>query len=498
VTGDELTLGDIVIAFHNRRAGTARSARRPRLLLTIALALAALLPAAAAPGRAETQEIQVGAGNRSATIRLIGGKSETIRTDRTFVDIIVSDPEIADVVPLTDRSVSILGKKIGTTRVSIYGEGKSIVGVFDVEVTYDTSVLATELRQRFPGARFRVTSINGRIMLSGSAPDAQTVDRAVTIAKQFGAEVINSVKVLQPQQVMLEVRFVEASRKAGRELGINWDVVSSRFAMTLGVAGQLAGFSPFSGAGLVSGNTPFGVAVGRILSNGVTADVMIRALEEKGLVRRLAEPNLIALSGDTASFLAGGEFPIPIAQQNNTITIEWKKFGVGLAFTPTVLDNGIINLKIEPEVSEIDSNNAILIGNLRIPSLTVRRANTTVELRDGQSFAIAGLLQSMTTTDRSQFPWLADVPVLGALLSSTSYQKKETDLAIIITPHLVQPARPGDVLRTPADNMTVGNDADVFLEGRAELTANQLRQRVAPMIPVKPVGHILDLPKGVL
>jgi pilus assembly protein CpaC len=491
-------LGDIVIAFRNRRVRTTRTSGRPQWLLAVALALAWLVPASTAPGRAQGPEIQVGAGKRSATIRLIGGKSETIRTDRTFADIIVSDPEVADVVPLTDRSVSILGKKVGTTRVSIYGEGKVVVGVFDVEVTFDTSVLASELRERFPGARFRVASINGRIMLSGSAPDAVTADRAVTIAKQFGAEVINSVKVLQPQQVMLEVRFVEASRKAGRELGINWDIVANRFAVSLGTAGQLAGFPAFGGAGLLSGTAPFGTAVGRILGSGVTADVMIRALEEKGLVRRLAEPNLIALSGDTASFLAGGEFPIPIAQQNNTVTIEWKKFGVGLAFTPTVLDNGVINLKIEPEVSEIDSNNAILIGSIRIPSLTVRRANTTVELRDGQSFAIAGLLQSMTTTDQSQFPWLAEVPVLGALLRSTSYQKKETDLAIIITPHLVQPARPGDVLRTPTDNTAVGNDADVFLQGRAELTANQVRQAVAPQLPYKPVGHILDLPKGAL
>jgi pilus assembly protein CpaC len=487
-----------VIAFRNCRTRTSQPFGRVPLLLACAVAVAALLPAATAPVRADAQEIQIGSGRRSATIRLIGGKSETIRTDRTFVDIIVSDPEIADVVPLTDRSVSILGKKIGTTRVSIYGENKAIIGVFDIEVTYDTSVLATELRERFPGARFRVASINGRIMLSGTAADATTVDRAVTIARQFGAEVINSVKVLQPQQVLLEVRFVEASRKAGRELGINWDVVGNRVAASVGTAGQLAGYGAFGGAGLLSGTAPFGTFVGRILNSGVTADVMIRALEERGLVRRLAEPNLIALSGDTASFLAGGEFPIPISQQNNTITIEWKKFGVGLAFTPTVLDNSVINLKIEPEVSEIDSNNAIQIGQLRIPSLTVRRANTTVELRDGQSFAIAGLLQSMTTTDRSQLPWIADVPVLGTLFASTSYQKKETDLAIIITPHLVQPARPGDVLRTPADNMTVGNDANVFLEGKAELTANQLRERIAPMIPPKLQGHILDLPKGVL
>ena len=450
------------------------------------LALAGLWLPSVPASRANEQMVQISASRKSAAVRIIHGKSESLRTDRTFSDVIVSDAEVADVVPLTDHSMSLLGKKIGTTRVSVYGEGKSLVGVFDVEVTYDTSVLATELRERFPGAQFRVSAVNGRIMLSGIAADAVTVDKAVTIAKQFGPEVINTVKVLQPQQVMLEVRFVEASRSASRELGINWDAVSRNFSAALG------------GGGLASGSTPFGVIVGRILGSGVQVDVMIRALEERGVVRRLAEPNLIALSGDTASFLAGGEFPIPVATQNNTVTVEWKKFGVGLAFTPTVLDNGVINLKVEPEVSQLDTNNIIQIGTIRIPSLTVRRANTTVELRDGQSFAIAGLLQTMTTTDQNQFPWIGDIPIIGALLRSASFQKQETDLAIIITPHLVRPARPGDALRTPLDNSVNGNDADLFLLGRGEVTPRQVRE-TSPFVQVyKPVGHIIDLPKGVL
>jgi pilus assembly protein CpaC len=440
------------------------------------------LPAAS---QSQEQMVQISAAKRSAGVRIIVGKSESLRTDRTFSDVIVSDAEVADVVPLTDRSMSLLGKKIGTTRVSVYGEGKSLVGVFDVEVTYDTSVLASELRERFPGAQFRVAAVNGRIMISGIAPDAVTVDKAVSIAKQFGPQVINTVKVLAPQQVMLEVRFVEASRSASRELGINWNAVSNNFSTALGAGG------------LLSGATPFGVIVGRILGSGVQVDVMIRALEERGVVRRLAEPNLIALSGDTASFLAGGEFPIPVASVNNTVTVEWKKFGVGLAFTPTVLDNGVINLKVEPEVSQLDPNNTIQIGAIRIPSLTVRRANTTVELRDGQSFAIAGLLQSVTTTDQNQLPWLADVPIIGALLRSASFQKQETDLAIIITPHLVRPARPGDPLRTPLDNSVNGNDADLFGLGRAEVTPRQSRENSPIVQPYKPTGHIIDLPKGV-
>jgi pilus assembly protein CpaC len=474
------------------REATRAAASRWRL--SIAIFAAAAVLGFTDLACAQEQHVQISASQKSASIRLINGKAETVRTDRNFSDVIVSDPEIADVVPLTDRSLSILGKKIGTSRVSVYGAEKSLVGVFDIEVTHDTSVLGTELRERFPYARMRVASVNGRILLSGTAPDAVTVDTAVSIAKHFGSEVINSVRVMQPQQVMLEVRFVEASRTAGRELGINWNVVARNASAATGafVGGGL-GAVPVA---LASGNTPFGLALGRIVGNGVEVDTMIQALEGKGLVRRLAEPNLIALSGDTASFLAGGEFPIPVASTRDTITVEWKRYGVGLAFTPTVLQNGVINLKIEPEVSQLDPGNVIQIGGLRLPSLTVRRANTTIELRDGQSFAIAGLLQSIDTTDQKQFPWLGDVPVIGALLRSTAYQKQETDLAIIVTPRLVRPTRPGEELKSPLDNTVAGNDTDVFMNGRLELTPRQVGDAVPAARPDRLMGHILDLPKG--
>ena len=244
-------------------------------------------------------------------------------------------------------------------------------------------------------------------------------------------------------------------------------------------------------AGLISGAAPFGTVVGTLISNGVQVDAMIRGLEERGLARRLAEPNLVALSGDTASFLAGGEFPFPVQSQLGQVTVEFKKFGVGLAFTPTVLDHGVINLKIEPEVSQLDPTNFVQVGGIRVPSLIVRRANTTIELRDGQSFAIAGLLQSVSSTDASQLPWLGDVPVIGALLRSTHFQKRETDLAIIVTPRLVRPTRPGDTVRTPLDNTAPGNDAEQFLLGRAEVP----KGRPANGRPAGPrqVGHILNV-----
>jgi pilus assembly protein CpaC len=443
--------------------------------LMIALG-AAMVPSRA--GAAEGNVIDLGPGSRAASIKISAGKSENIHTDASFSELVVSDPEIADVMPLTDHSLSILAKKIGTTRVSAYAEAKRLVGVFDIEVTYDTSYLGTELARRFPYARFRVTSVNGKILLSGEAPDAVTVDRAIAIAKQFGPDVINSIQVAQAQQVLLEVRFIEVNRNAAREIGINWNVAAKNLTANLGTSA------------LLSGSQPFGSIVANLLKGGTNVDLLIKALEERDMARRLAEPNLVALSGDTASFLAGGEFPYQVVGALGASDVRWKTFGVMIAFTPTVLGGGLINLKIEPEVSQLAP---ITAGSSSLPSLDVRRANTTIELRDGQSFAIAGLLQNFSNTQQQQLPWLGDLPVLGALFRSAQYQKKETDLAIIVTPHLVRPTRPGDTVRTPLDNTVPANDADFFLLGRAEMTRPQMRQTEGTVEP--PGGHVLDIPR---
>jgi pilus assembly protein CpaC len=451
-----------------------------RLALIVFGAAILLLFLIAGPARGADRTVEIAGKQRTSALTIAIGKSETVRVDKSFTNVVVGDPDIAEAVPLSDHALSILGKKIGMTRVSVYADGKTQVGVFDIEISYDVSVLAHELAVRFPAAHFKVSSVNGRIMLSGSAPDAVALDKAITIARQFGPDVINAVRVAQPQQVMLEVRFVEASRSAGRELGVQWNVVAKNLSATVG------------NAALLSGNAPFGVLVGKLIGNGVEVDPMINALEQQGLARRLAEPNLVTLSGDTASFLAGGEIPIPVSNNLGQVTVEYKKYGVGLAFTPTVLDKGLINLKIEPEVSQIDPNNFFQSGQIRIPALIVRRANTTIELRDGQSFAIAGLLQNVSTTDQSQLPWIGDLPVIGALMRSASYQKQETDLVIIVTPRLVAPTRPGDAVRTPLDNTAPANDADLFLLGRGEVPA-KLARNAADQGP-KPIGHFLDLP----
>jgi pilus assembly protein CpaC len=484
VTGDVVkhsTRDDVVaarLAPGRRGRGRIRSIAMSLTTASV-VAMAWLVPFAAAPAQARVFELD---SSRSAAITVPIGKSENVHTDGAFSDVVVADPETADVVPLTDHSVSILGKKIGATRVSLYGQGKTLVGLVDVEVAYDTAQLGAAIARQFPHAQIRASSLNGRLMLSGIAPDGVTVDKVMTFAKQFGPDVVNSIQVSQPQQVMLAVRFIEVSRTASRELGIQWNVVTQNINATIG---QTA---------LLSGNAPFATILAHVLQGTTNVDALIQALEQRQVARALAEPNLVALSGDTANFLAGGEFPFPVAAQLGLVTIEWKRFGVGLAFTPTVLGNGLINLKIEPEVSQLDNTNVVQVGNVAVPSLIVRRANTTVELRDGQSFAMAGLLQNNGNANLQQLPWLADVPVIGALLRSTQYLKKETDLVIIVTPHLVQPARPGDPLRVPTDDAVAGNDADLFLLGKAELTKPLRRELAGAPRPL--TGHLLNLTVG--
>ncbi|HVV61397.1 MAG TPA: type II and III secretion system protein family protein [Pseudolabrys sp.] len=488
-----------------------RTSRRGNWLVDLAVALAisvvATLLCMIGDAHAQQKLIQITGDNRTAMVTVTIGKSQDVRTETSFVDITVGDPAVADVNPLTDHTLSILGKKIGTTRVSVYSDDKKLVGIFDVEVTYDITRLTNELKRRFPGSRMHASTVNGRIMLSGEVADAVTLDKAVTIARQFGPEIINTVSVMQPQQVMLEVRFIELSRTAARDLGFQWNRFGGNSTINIG-ARQPASKLPVTSAseaaaGVLSGGSPFGFAIAHIVGGGARIDMMINALETQGVARSLAEPNLVALSGDTASFLAGGEYPIPVAGSLGQITVDYKKYGVGLAFTPTVLGKGLINMRIEPEVSQIDTTHTVSVANgITVPALIVRRASTTVELHDGQSFVIGGLLQTNDQNQIEQLPWLGSVPVLGALFSSKSYQKNETDLAIIVTPHLVRPTRPGDIIATPADDTLPPNDVDFFLLNKTEVTRAEARAltpasaRIAIAGQAPFTGHMLDMPKG--
>jgi pilus assembly protein CpaC len=492
-------------------------------LLVLAASAIVLTPGSLSAANAQ-RFLQVNGAKHSVAVTVAVGKTEDVRIDAAFTDITIGDSEVADISPLTDRTISILGKKIGTTRVTLYSEGKTQIGIFDIEVTYDVSRLALEI-SHFSEGGIKVSSVNGRLMLSGTARDAATLDKAMMIARQFAPEPINTVTVLQAQQVMLEVRFVEASRQASRALGVQWNsfgkntlanvgsgVPASQLPVTqpngifqqgslqgVGIGGPNVGaqglpISPIVAAGVLGSATPYGFLLGELNRAGLSIDVALNALEEKGLARSLAEPNLVALSGDTASFLAGGEFPVPVPNGQNGISIMYKTYGVGLAFTPTVLKDSLVNLKIEPEVSQLDSSHPVQIGGISVPPLIVRRASTTIELRDGQSFVIGGLLQNDSTTAQEQLPWLGDVPVLGALFRSAAYQKNETDLAIIVTPHLVRPIAPGTPIKTPLDNTLPANDIDFFLMGKSEITPADVRMAIGQQQPN--VGHVLDLPKG--
>jgi pilus assembly protein CpaC len=368
-------------------------------------------------------------------------------------------------------------------------------------------------------------------VLGGTARDAVAADRAMQVARSMvpeGGSIVNAMKVAPSQQVMLKVRFMEVARSASRELGVNWFGANSggnrgfgtgvgsvalggRPAVTgvdtngnlvpsPGAAAQGAGGAPglplFAAAGtLLSGATPFGVAVANLASNSQSLDVVLTALETKGLIRQLAEPELIALSGDTASFLAGGEYPVPTCQTSTTgvcaITIQYQPFGVQLTFNPTVLENGIINLRLAPSVSELNFALAVTINGFNVPSINKREARTTVELRDGQSFSIAGLLQLDNRRNISQLPWIGSVPVLGALFGSKQFQDTETDLVVIVTPHLVAPSVPGQQLASPLDNHVPTNDVDFFLMGQME-QRKEYRDYVTSGGGIQgPYGHII-------
>ncbi len=457
-----------------------------RALAVLALVLLAGLPLGLASTPATAGALRQVQTNGSMTDLLVTvNKAETLSADQDFSEVLVGNPEIADVVALTSTSLYVLGKKIGTTGISLLSADKRVMAVINVEVTYDIKGLKARIAEHAHGSNVDVSSVNGQILLTGTVRDSVMLSRVLAIAEQVAPKgVTNALSVRGSQQVLLEVRFVEANRDSTRNIGVGWQVLGSRFSGVSGVTGDEGGVPII---GLIGNNVPFGAAIAHLLDGGNTADVIIQALEARGLARRLAEPNLVALSGDTASFLAGGEFPFPVQANFDKITIEFKKFGVGLAFTPTVLGDGLINLKIEPEVSELDPTNSIRINGTDVPGLIVRRASTTLELRDGQSFALAGLLQTTNFADQSEIPWIGQVPVLGTLFKSAAYQRKETDLVIIVTPRLIKPARPGDKLATPLDGRVAANDAEFFLKGQQEIKVDRPR----PL-----TGHILDLEPG--
>jgi pilus assembly protein CpaC len=323
---------------------------------------------------------------------------------------------------------------------------------------------------------------NDSIILEGVVPNAVAADRAVQVADTYApGKVVNLLSIGSSQQVMLEVRFAEVKRSALQQLGLNWNVMDGNLTGDIGNGlhtnpikgdnGEIIGTQILHGAITDS----FAIISRAFRAFGADFNVQLDALERKGVVTTLAEPTLVALSGETASFLAGGEFPVPVVQNggggggngNTAITVEWKPFGVSLAFTPTVLADGVINMVVAPEVSSIDPSASLVINNITVPGLQTRRAKSVVEMRDGESFALAGLIRKDFSDTVRQVPILGSIPIIGALFRSTGFQHEETELVIIVTPHLVRPVPPG-TLKLPTDRVGPPNEGELFINGRTD------------------------------
>ncbi len=399
------------------------------------------------------------------------GLGTLIHLPSDTASVFVADPAIADVQVHSPRLVYLFGKKAGATTVVAVSSDDRVLFRREIHVRHALSRLREVLRQVAPDVPVEVMSVDGGLLISGTVPTPGMAETVRQVAERFLGEketLINRLQVAAPTQVSLHVRIAEMNREVMRIFGINWDTVASPgdflFGLATGREFTTAGSTPF--LRLTDSDGPAGALAGRYANGDVSINGLIDALEREGLVTVLAEPNLTALSGETAAFLAGGEFPIPVGvDNNNNIEIKFKQFGVSLAFTPTVLSGNRISLRVRPEVSELSQNGAITLQNISVPALSTRRAETTVELGSGQSFAIGGLISATTKHHLEKFPGLGDLPVLGALFRSTKFQREESELVIIVTPYLVRPA-PAHRLATPLDGLRPPSEVERILQGR--------------------------------
>ncbi len=408
-------------------------------------------------------------------ISLAVGKSMVIDSPRAVKRVSLAAPAFADAIVLSPRQVYLTGKAPGLTNLTLW-EGDTVMAAFDVEVSPDIVRLKEKLHEILPQEEnIKVTSLHDTITLSGTVSSAANHSTALAVAGPFG-KLVDLLDVGGVQQVMLEVRVSEIQKSTLKRLGINFNGVSaSGRQFGVSVLNNLTSLKtqpplnfPFGSSDI---SAPGGVAVSpninaifRFIHDGATWTGFIDALKDNGLLTVLAEPTLTALSGQMASFNAGGEVPIPESAGLGSISVKYKKFGVGLSFTPTVLNDGKISMQVTPRVSDIDFSNAIVSNGFLIPAFTEREVSTVVELGDGQSFALAGLLSEKVTEDIAKFPVLGDIPILGSLFRSSAFKKNETELVVIVTPHLVKPLdRSKQTL--PTDKYGDPNDFEFYLMG---------------------------------
>jgi pilus assembly protein CpaC len=439
---------------------TAVTPQRP---LAVALAAALFALPAALQGPAEAFELVEPETEQSVT--LVIGTGQLIRVDQDFSSLFVANPEVADVEVKSPRLMYLTGVGVGETTLFAVDENDNVLMSSHIQVTHNIDALEKGLRQVAPGQRVDATTVDQSLVLTGEVANPDQAANVLQVASQFvddPTRVVNRMTVAMATQVNLQVRIAELSRNVDRRLGIQWN------AFNVSAGGSRFGF--VGGGGVPDG---YQGSIGTT-RGGFSIDVVLQALAEEGLVTIMAEPNLTARSGELASFLAGGEFPYAVVNdEENTIT--FKDYGIGLNFTPTVLDGGRINLKVATEVSELDFSHVVDARN-QIPGLKTRRAETTVDLASGQSFAIAGLMQNSSTQNNAKLPGLANVPVLGALFKSNSFQRGQTELVVIVTPIIVNPTS-GRSVRAPTDGYVPPNDVERILLGRFQGSPKQAQVR---------------------
>ena len=446
--------------------------KRNRRQITASIALACVLLVFSTGTWAGDIEVMV--TENPGMLQLVVGKSIILKSAKPVKRISIAEPEIANFVLISPHEIYITGKDAGITNLTLW-QNKKILTIYDLNVTHDISRLKQKIHEVLPNeTELRVLSTRDSITLAGRVSNTANLSQALSLAEGYApkGKVRNLVEVGGVHQVMLEVRVAEMSRTLIKRLGVNFSYErGGEFGLS-----KLAGLTELvdpTDANLASGG-PLGILVSpavnalfRFTSGSTTWTGFVDALKQDGLVKVLAEPTLIALSGRTAKFLAGGEFPVPVPQGLGTVAIEYKPFGVGLSFTPTVLSKDKIRINVAPEVSELDFSIALPIQGFLVPGLSTRKASTVVELADGQSFAIAGLLKESVRDSMQKFPLLGDIPILGALFRSRAFQKNETELIIIATPHLVKPLDPAKQ-SLPTDYYKEPGNEEIFFLGLME------------------------------
>ena len=454
-----------------------------RHVLTAGLLGLAFLVGQGAPTSAETLSIM--RGTAQAPLKVPLNRAIVLESDTVFAELSVANPAIADIATLSERTIYVLGRAPGRTTLTLLGADGRLISNVEVQVTPDVGELKERLSELLPGEPISVRTANDGIVLAGTVSSSARVSRALDIANRYAPDrVLNLMVVGGTQQVMLKVRFAEMQRSVSKSLSsslgitsINPDISSSTATGTATLnAGTTAG-STGSVSQVPNNENAGGIAVA-FGAGAVQFSILLEALEDKGVVRTLAEPNLTALSGQDARFLAGGEIPLPVANERGGVSADYRPFGIDMSFTPTVVDGDIINLVLNASVSSIDSANGTTINNAFVPAFRTRETSTTVELRDGQSFAIAGLLEDDFQDNASQVPWLGDIPVLGTLFRSAEFQRSQSELVVIVTAHLVTPTT-GEALALPTDRIRPPTERELFLFGQVGNTNTSSNTRVS-------------------